>query len=71
MLRHGFIPDIDIVTLHKGSNKRKDNSDIYQAIYLASVEFKLFEIVSFKRCLNDTFETINVQQGDFQDGLDV
>lgn len=57
MLRHGFIPDIIIVTLHK------DNSDIYQAIYLASVEFKLFEIVSFKRCLNDTFETINVARG--------
>ena len=63
MLRHGYVPDSMkrgvIVTLHKGSNKRKDNPDNYRAITLTSAVMKIFEIVVLKRCKDNILETIN------------
>ena len=73
MLRHGYVPNIMkrgvIVTLHKGSNKRKDNPDNYRAITLTSVIMKLFETIILNRCKENILQNINMQQGGFQDGL--
>ena len=73
MLRNGYIPDNMkkgvIITLHKGSNKRKDDHNNYRAITLSSVVLKLYELVLLSRCRTIILEKLISQQGDFQEKL--
>jgi len=73
MLRLGYIPtDMkrgEIITLHKGGKKRKDDPNNYRAITLSSVILKLYELVLLERCQDSILRSLNAQQGGFQKQL--
>ena len=73
MLRTAYVPNElkrgVIITLHKGGNKRKDVPDNYRAITLTSAVLKLYEAVLLHRCKHAILDTIDHQQGGFQEGL--
>ena len=73
MLRLGHVPvkmkTGNIITLHKGGNKRQDDPANYRAITLSSCILKLFEAVVLNRCESVILQSISTQQGGFQKGL--
>lgn len=73
MLRQGYIPtemkNGIIVTIHKGSNKRKDDPNNYRAITLMPTILKVYELVLLSRSKTTILTSISNQQGGFQEGL--
>jgi hypothetical protein len=73
MLRLSYIPDENkkgiIITLHKGGNKRKDDSNNYRVISLTSTILKVFEMDVMNRCKEKLTSKLNIQQGGFQEQL--
>ncbi|KAH3869754.1 hypothetical protein DPMN_032924 [Dreissena polymorpha] len=55
----------DIIMLHKGGRKRRDEPSNYRA----SILLKVYEMVLIDRCKGNKMTSIRRLQGGFQDGL--
>ena len=73
MLRCGYIPTEmkrgNIITLHKGGKKRKDEPCNYRAITLSSSLLKMYEACVLERCESSIIDKLSKQQCGFQKGL--
>lgn len=73
MLQTGVVPDNmkkgNIITLHKGGRKRKDDPSCYRAITLSSTILKLYELIIMNQCKDKILRRINKLQGGFQSQL--
>ena len=58
-----------IVTIHKGGKKPKNDPNNYRAITLSPTILKIYENVLLLRCKSNIIDTLNIQQGGFQENL--